>query len=216
MMDTVMIIAALAGAYLLGSIPSSVWIGKKFFNTDVRDYGSGNAGATNTLRVLGGKAALPVFLLDIAKAFAAVQLVRLFPQFSEGTAAFVNFQLVLGAIAVLGHIFPIYVNFKGGKGVASMFGVVLGIHPLAAAIGLGIFIVILSISHYVSLGSMVAGISFPIMVIFIFKTTIPSLIIFSIILSALLLITHQKNIERLLKRQESKIYIFKRKRNNQD
>lgn len=215
MTQILLIGVALIGAYLIGSIPSAVWIGKKFFNTDVRNYGSGNAGATNVLRVLGGKAALPVFLLDITKAFTAAQLVRLFPEFTPGTAPFINFQMALGAIAVLGHIFPLFANFKGGKGVASLFGLVLAIHPLAAVIGLGIFLVILAISHYVSLGSMIAGLSFPIMVIFIFKSTIPSLIIFSVTIAFLLLITHQKNIERLLRRQESKIYLFKRKKPNE-
>ena len=209
-MQVLMIILALAGAYLLGSIPSAVWIGKRIFKTDVRNYGSGNAGATNTMRVLGPKAALPVFIMDLLKAFAAAQLVRLFPEFSPGTAAFINFQLGLGAMAVVGHIFPLYAQFKGGKGVASLLGVVFALHPLIALIGLGIFMLILMISHYVSLGSMIAGISFPIMVVFIFKITVPSLIVFSVLVSVLLLITHQKNIERLLRKEESKIYLFRK------
>ena len=209
-MEIIFIALALGGAYLLGSIPSSVWLGKKIYNIDVRDYGSHNAGATNTLRVLGRKAAIPVFLMDIAKAYIATQLVRLFPEFTPGTAQFINFQLALGIIAVTGHIFPIFAGFRGGKGVASLFGFVLALHPASALIGLGIFIITLIISHYVSLGSILGGISFPILINFIFNTSILSLIIFSIVLSVLLLITHKKNIKRLIHNEESKIYLFKK------
>ncbi|MGD2035292.1 MAG: glycerol-3-phosphate 1-O-acyltransferase PlsY [Bacteroidales bacterium] len=198
-------------AYLIGSVPSSVWIGKRFHGTDVREHGSGNAGFTNTVRVLGWKAGLPVFLIDVLKGYVAVSIVRLTEVYIQGTADFVNFQLILGAAAVLGHIFPIYVGFKGGKGVATLLGILLAIQPQPTLICLGIFVVVFLTTRYVSLSSMIAGISFPILIIFVFKTTISSLVIFSMIVSILLILTHQKNIERLLNREESKAKIVKKR-----
>ena len=201
-------------AYLIGSVPSSVWIGKRFYGVDVREHGSGNAGFTNTVRVLGWRAGLPVFLADVLKGYIAVSLVRLTHVYIIGTADFVNFQLILGAAAVLGHIFPLYVGFKGGKGVATLLGLLLAIQPQPTLICLGIFVVVFLTTRYVSLSSMIAGISFPILIIFVFKTTISSLVIFSMIVSILLLLTHQKNIERLLNREESKAKIVKKRNRN--
>ncbi|MBA7551928.1 Glycerol-3-phosphate acyltransferase [subsurface metagenome] len=198
-------------AYLIGSIPSSVWIGKRFYGIDVRQHGSGNAGFTNTVRVLGWKAGLPVFLIDVLKGYIAVTTIRLTQVYIPGTADFVNFQLIMGAAAVLGHIFPVYVAFKGGKGVATLLGLLLAIQPQPTLICLGIFVVVFLTTRYVSLGSMIAGISFPILIIFVFKTTISSLVIFSMIVSILLVLTHQKNIERLLNREESKAKIVKKR-----
>jgi glycerol-3-phosphate acyltransferase PlsY len=198
-------------AYLIGSIPSSVWIGRRFYNVDVREHGSGNAGFTNTVRVLGWKAGLPVFLMDILKGYLAVTLVRIFGSYIPGTEDFVNFQLMLGTAAVLGHIFPIYVGFKGGKGVATLLGLLLAIQPQPTLICLGIFVVVFLTTRYVSLSSLIAGISFPILTILVFKTTISSMVIFSMIVSILLVLTHQKNIERLLKKEESRAKIIKRK-----
>ncbi|MBI9069193.1 MAG: glycerol-3-phosphate 1-O-acyltransferase PlsY [Salinivirgaceae bacterium] len=192
-------------AYLLGSIPSSVWIGKKFYNIDVRKHGSGNAGTTNTFRVLGILPGIIVFILDIFKGWLAVSLIHLAHNYIPDTARFVNFQLFLGALAVFGHIFPIYVGFKGGKGVATLLGIVLAIHPLAALISLAVFSVVLLVSKYVSLSSMIAGFVFPFVLIFIFKETIISLIVFSVLISILLILTHQKNIVRLLAREENKV-----------
>jgi len=138
--------------------------------------------------------------------------VRLTPLYIAGTAAdLVNFQLMLGACAVLGHIFPIYVGFKGGKGVATLLGLLLAIQPHVTLICIGIFGVVFLTTRYVSLSSMIAGISFPILIIFVFKTTISSLVIFSMIVSILLLLTHQKNIERLLNREESRAKIVRKK-----
>ena len=201
----------ITAAYLIGSVPSSVWIGRRFYATDVREHGSGNAGFTNTVRVLGWRAGLPVFLADVLKGYIAVSLVRLTNVYIIGTADFVNFQLILGAAAVLGHIFPVYVGFKGGKGVATLLGLLLAIQPQPTLICIGIFVVVFLTTRYVSLSSMIAGISFPILIIFVFKTTISSLVIFSMIVSILLLLTHQKNIERLLKKEESKAKIVKRR-----
>ncbi len=203
-------ILLLFGAYLLGSIPSAVWIGKYFYKIDVREYGSGNAGATNVFRVLGKKAGIPVLLIDVLKGFVAVSLAYLGHD-TVGSYQYINLQLVLGIASLVGHIFPIFASFRGGKGIATLLGIILAILPYAAFISMGIFIVVLLISSYVSLSSMTAALSFPIIVILIFKTTSPSLIIFSILIAIMVLITHQKNIERLLRREESKANLIKKK-----
>ncbi len=213
-MSLIIKLLLIIAAYLLGSVPSSVWIGKRFYAVDVREHGSGNAGFTNTVRVLGWRAGLPVFLADVLKGYIAVSLVRLTNVYIIGTADFVNFQLILGAAAVLGHIFPVYVGFKGGKGVATLLGLLLAIQPQPTLICIGIFVVVFLTTRYVSLSSMIAGISFPILIIFVFQTTISSLVIFSMIVSILLLLTHQKNIERLLNREESKAKIVKKRNRN--
>jgi acyl-phosphate glycerol 3-phosphate acyltransferase len=201
-------------AYLLGSIPSAVWFGKLLFGIDVRELGSKNAGATNTVRVLGWKAGLPVLFVDILKGFAAVNLVWISTYFS-GTENFVDLQLTLGGFAVLGHIYPVFAGFRGGKGVACMFGIILAIAPLPTLLTLGIFLVTLFITKYVSLSSIISGFTFPVLIMFVFKTTVQSLIIFSLIVAILLLLTHQKNIERLIRREESKAtFLFKKKKNN--
>ena len=210
-MSLIIKLLLIIAAYLFGSVPSSVWIGKRFYGVDVREHGSGNAGFTNTVRVLGWRAGLPVFLADVLKGYIAVSLVRLTNVYIVGSADFINFQLILGAAAVLGHIFPVYVGFKGGKGVATLLGLLLAIQPQPTLICIGIFVVVFLTTRYVSLSSMIAGISFPILIIFVFKTTISSLVIFSMIVSILLLLTHQKNIERLLNREESKAKIVKKR-----
>jgi len=200
-------------AYLLGSIPTSIIISKKFYNIDIREHGSGNAGATNTIRVLGWKAGIIVFVVDVLKGWLAVNLVRLTNFYIPDTGDYINFQLLLGIAAIIGHIFPIFAEFKGGKGVATLFGFILAISPTATLICAGIFIIVLLITKYVSLSSMIAGIAFPIVLIFVVKTTTQSLIIFSIFVSILLLFTHQKNIERLLRKQENKaLFLLSKKR----
>jgi acyl phosphate:glycerol-3-phosphate acyltransferase len=204
-------ILLLLGAYLLGSIPTAVWIGKFFYKIDVREYGSGNAGATNTFRVLGKRAGIPVLLIDVLKGFAAVCLAYLSP-YPVGLNQYINLQLVLGIASLVGHIFPLFASFRGGKGIATLLGIILAVHPYAAFISIGVFIVVLLISSYVSLGSMIAAVVFPFVVIFVFKTTVPSLIIFSILIAIMVLITHQKNIERLIRREESKANLLKKKK----
>lgn len=201
----------LLGAYLLGSIPTAVWIGKYFYNIDVREYGSGNAGATNVFRVLGKKAGIPVLLIDILKGFVAVSIAYS-SDYTVGSKQFINLQLVLGIASLVGHIFPIFASFRGGKGIATLLGIILAILPFAAFISMGIFIAVLLISSYVSLSSMTAAVAFPIIVILVFKTTTPSLIIFSILIAIMVLITHQKNIERLLRREESKSKLINKKK----
>ena len=205
------LIISIIGAYLLGSIPSAVWIGKAVKGVDVREHGSKNAGATNTMRVLGVKTGIPVLLIDVFKGFAAVKLATLLPAFEIGTNAFVNFQLALGAAAVLGHIFPIFAGFRGGKGVATVVGILLALHWQATLVAIAVFLITLFISKYVSLSSMMMGLSYPVSVIFIFTTDSISLIIFSIVVSILLIITHRKNISRLVHGNENKAtFLFKK------
>ena len=211
-MHIVIQIAVLILAYLLGSIPTSVWIGKGFFNKDIRQHGSGNAGATNAMRILGWKAGLFVLVIDMFKGWLAVNLIHLTQFYIPETGSFTTFQLMLGIAALLGHIFPIYVGFRGGKGVATLFGLVMAINPEPTLICTGIFVVTLILSKYVSLSSMVAGFTFPVMVIFVFKETTMSLVVFSLIIAVLLLFTHQKNIERLLNKEEKKVMFLLSKR----
>jgi len=202
-------ILTVLAAYLIGSVPTSVWVGKWFYKIDVRDYGSGNAGATNTFRVLGVKAGIPVLAFDVLKGWFAVKLMILTNfYYIPSSDAFVDSELLLGVAAVLGHIFPIYAKFKGGKGVATLLGVVLAIFPQVAAISIGAFVVMLLISRYVSLSSMVAGLLFPIATVAIMRITTPSFVVFSLTIAIALLLTHQQNIERLFRKEESKANLF--------
>ncbi|MCD7970573.1 MAG: glycerol-3-phosphate 1-O-acyltransferase PlsY [Alistipes sp.] len=196
-------IILLITAYLLGSIPSAVWIGKRFYGVDVREHGSKNAGATNTLRVLGPKAALPVFIMDLAKGFAAVQLYRLSPDALTGWVFYIKLALV--AAVVLGHIFPVFAGFRGGKGVATLTGSVLAINPPAVLLCILTFVLVLSLTRYVSLSSMTAGVMLPVYLRFVFGEKYPPLLIFACAVSVLLIWTHRRNIGRLLNGTESKI-----------
>lgn len=197
-------------AYLIGSIPTSVWVGKYFYGVDVRDYGSGNAGATNAMRILGAKAGIPVFIIDTLKGFFSVKLIYITHFYIPETGLFVNYQLYLGLAAMIGHVFPIFADFRGGKGVATLTGVVFALHPYAALFVLLIWVVTLLLFGYVSLSSMIAGFSFPAILIFVYRTQFPSLVIFAFILAVLMLFTHQKNIERLMHGKEKRIDIKKR------
>lgn len=197
-------ILMILAAYLLGAIPTSIWIGKRFYHLDIREHGSGNAGATNTIRVLGWKPGIPVLLFDIFKGWLAVNLIYLSRLYTPDTDAFVSFQILLGVAATLGHIFPVYAQFKGGKGVSTLVGIVLAIDPLSTGICFAVFILVLMITKYVSLSSLIAGLSFPVVVIAVFRSSTISLIIFSVSVAILLIFTHRKNIVRLLKGEESK------------
>lgn len=207
-------ISFILAAYLLGSIPTAVWIGRIFYGIDVREYGSGNAGATNTFRVLGKKAGIPVLLIDILKGWFALQLCYFFPFLSPDTEPFVNFQLILAISAVLGHVFPVFAQFKGGKGVATLLGIGIGLHPAATCICILAFIVLLIMFHYVSVGSMAAGLLWPILVIGFYHSTFIFLNLFAVAVAILLVFTHKKNIQRLREGTESKIYLFKRQEQN--
>ena len=220
------IVAIMIGAYLLGSIPSAVWIGKKYYGIDIREHGSKNAGTTNMLRVLGKRAALPVFIIDYFKGFLAVTLTSLMRyneafDITEHPAAhnwLINLRIISTAFVVLGHIFPIFAGFKGGKGVATLLGAGTGIYPPVLLLSFAVWCVVFAIWHYVSLASMVAGCSYPLFVL-IFSTmtysddapfgSIP-FIVFSWVVAVLLIWTHRKNITRLKEGTESKIYLWQK------
>lgn len=209
-------VSALLLAYLFGSIPTAVWIGQAFYGIDVREYGSGNAGATNTFRVLGKKAGIAVMLLDIFKGYTATNLAYLIGLSVTGpqnSVQFVNYQLALGITAVMGHLFPVFAGFRGGKGIATLFGMILAVQSEAAMLCVLTFVVVLLISKYVSLSSILAGFSFPLSVIFIFQSPIRSVVLYGMSICVLILVTHQKNIERLIKGKESKVNLFKKKLN---
>ncbi len=197
-------------AYLLGSIPSAVWIGKKYYGIDIREYGSKNAGTTNMLRILGRRAALPVFALDFLKGFVAVTIIQII-QYDDfvGNNDVINLKIAAVFCAVLGHIFPIFAGFRGGKGVATLVGAVTGIAPSVSLLCFGVWFVILMITHYVSLGSIIAGCCFPAFSFLSPKVNESvSFLVFSFVIAVLLLITHRKNIKRLCNGTESKTYIW--------
>lgn len=196
-------------AYLIGSIPTAVWVSRRFFKIDIRDYGSGNAGATNTYRVLGSKWGTLVMLLDMLKGFVAVKLAYLLPFYVGDEFARTNFQIGLGLCAVLGHIFPIWAQFRGGKGVATLFGLVLAISPISAVSCIAIFMLVLYLTRFVSLSSILASVAFPVFILIIFNVDNHAYRVFAVAVALLVMLTHQKNISRLLKGSESKAPIFK-------
>ncbi|HOR60545.1 MAG: glycerol-3-phosphate 1-O-acyltransferase PlsY [Bacteroidota bacterium] len=197
-------------SYLIGSFSSAVWFGRWFWNTDVREFGSKNAGATNTFRVLGAKAGLIVFVFDVLKSFAAIQLVRLVPELQQNSELYIQIKILFGACAIIGHIFPVFSQFRGGKGVASMLGFIIAIHPLAAGITFGVFLIVFLISRIVSLSSISAALAFPFIIYFLEKGNSLTLTIFSIIATCLIILTHLKNIKRLLKGEEKPISFSKK------
>lgn len=209
-MLTTEIILFILLAYLTGAFPSAVWVGKTFYKIDVREFGSGNAGATNTFRVLGKKAGIPVLLMDIFKGWLSVNYLSLLAVIPESIEHQFEIQLVFGIAAVIGHLFPVYTGFRGGKGIATMMGLLIGLSPLEAICCFVIFVIIFSISKYVSLGSIVASIAFPIIVILVFGSTNSSLNLFAVFVPILSLITHQKNIERLVRGDETKVKFGKK------
>ncbi|HNR16698.1 MAG TPA: glycerol-3-phosphate 1-O-acyltransferase PlsY [Chitinophagaceae bacterium] len=196
-------------AYLIGSVPTSVWVSKSFFNIDIRDYGSGNAGATNTYRVLGPRWGTFVMVIDMLKGIVAVKLALLLPEYADNEINLQNLQTGLGLAAVVGHIFPIWADFRGGKGVATLFGLVLGISPWTALSCVGIFSLVLYLTRFVSLSSILASIAFPIFILVIFNVDNPAYRVFAIAVALMVLLTHQKNIGRLLRGDESKVPILK-------
>jgi glycerol-3-phosphate acyltransferase PlsY len=213
-MDILLIICGAIMAYMIGSLPTSVWLGEAYFGIDVRKYGSGNAGATNTFRVLGKKAGIIVMLVDIFKGWTATSL-ALILYFIDAISAdsIIQFKLMFGILAVIGHIFPVYVNFKGGKGVATLLGMALAIHLEASLLCILIFIIVLLTSKYVSLGSMIATLAFPILLLIPrFNPEEPLLNIFGFVLFAIVVLTHQKNIVRLINGEESRTTIRLKKK----
>jgi glycerol-3-phosphate acyltransferase PlsY len=211
-MTNLYIIAEILIAYLIGSIPTAVWVGKLFYKVDVREHGSGNAGATNVVRVLGYKAGIPVMLFDVFKGLFAIQLVRIFPhQFLSADA--ITYVMIALAVAVfLGHVFPVFAGFKGGKGVGTLAGVGIALYPFALLMVLGIFIVTLVITRYVSLSSIMGSLAFPFVVIFLFGESNPGLIVLSILVALFIPLTHINNIRRLIKGEENKFQFRRSKK----
>jgi acyl phosphate:glycerol-3-phosphate acyltransferase len=205
-----MIFLAIAVSYLLGSIPTAVWVGRRFYGVDVRTQGSGNAGATNTIRVLGLKAGVPVLLIDVLKGLVAVLLVDPITNLPHDEPLRAYTLLAASVAVVLGHTFPIWAGFRGGKGVATLLGVGFGLFPQAALVALLIFIAVFAATRYVSLGSLSAGISFPFVVFFIFPANHWIFYALAVAVAVFLPLTHRKNIVRLIQGKENKIS-FKKK-----
>ena len=196
-------------AYLIGSIPTALIISRSFFGIDIRDYGSGNMGATNTFRVLGSKYGTIVMIFDIAKGMLAVALYNFLPHYLHNDWDKTNLMVGLGLASVLGHIFPIFAQFKGGKGVATLFGMILAVQPVIAISCVSVFLLVLFLTRYVSLSSILAGLSLPICVLWIWNDDVTIYRIFAVLVAVLVILTHQKNIIKILRGNESRVPIFK-------
>jgi len=203
-------------AYLIGSIPSAVWVSKWVYGLDIREHGSGNAGATNTFRILGSKAGSTVMFVDMLKGFIAVKLAFL-SGFTIGNELFENLSIFLGLSAVIGHIFPIWAEFRGGKGIATLFGMILSINPMVAVSLVGVFVMMLFLTKYVSLSSITASIAFPLLIVFIFNSDVHvGTRLFAIATAFLVVLTHHKNISRLISGNESKVALFRKRKMRND
>lgn len=196
-------------AYFIGSIPTALIISKKFFGVDIRDYGSGNMGATNTFRVLGSKYGTIVMIFDILKGMFAVALYNFLPYYHTNEWDRTNLMVGLGLAAVMGHIFPAFAQFKGGKGVATLFGMLLAVQPVIALSCVGVFLLVLFLTRYVSLSSILAGIFLPICVLWIWNDDVLIYRIFAVLVACLIILTHQKNIIKIVRGNESRVPIFK-------
>ncbi len=199
-------------AYLLGSIPTAVWFGKLVKGIDVREHGSGNAGATNTFRVLGWKVALPVLIVDVLKGFAAVSLYNWLGLDCNNPHLV---RIILGLLAVAGHIYPVFARFKGGKGVATLLGVLIAIEPQSTLLAALVFIFVFIVTHIISMSSLISAMSLPLIYFFISGDRFDRLNLgFFVFIALLLIFTHRKNIKRIFEGNESKIYF--RKKNDGD
>jgi glycerol-3-phosphate acyltransferase PlsY len=196
-------------AYLIGSIPTAVWVSKYFFGIDIREYGSGNAGATNTFRVLGSRWGSFVMLVDVMKGVVATSLYLLLPHYLTNELHQTNFMLGLGIASIIGHIFPIWANFKGGKGVATLLGMAVAIQPIVAACCIAVFLTVLFLTRFVSLSSILAGIAFMVFILFVFNEQPTFYRIFAVLVALMVVLTHQKNITRLLNGTENKVPILR-------
>ena len=198
--------------YLIGSIPTAVWVGKAFHGIDIREQGSKNAGATNTFRVLGKRSGWFVLIVDVSKGILAACLPHFFSYLLEGYKdEFLILQLCGSFSAVFGHVFPVFANFRGGKGVATSLGIVIGINPYAALVCLTIFLVIFLSSRYVSLGAIISALCFPFVSYFMIQEDARIMIVFTVVLGAMVIMAHRKNIDRLWKGEESKMNLFAKK-----
>ncbi|MBP3191714.1 glycerol-3-phosphate 1-O-acyltransferase PlsY [Natronogracilivirga saccharolytica] len=211
-------------SYLLGSIPTSIWVGKLFKGVDIREHGSGNAGATNTFRILGWKAGVAVSLIDVAKGFTAAYYISQIGYLTGGVLpeivilgvtweTDVFMRLIAGAAAVGGHMYPLYAKFQGGKGVITAAGMLYGIEPISITLAILVFVIVLFSTRYVSLGSILACFSYPLFLLmlrFWFGFDIDgSLIVISATVAASIIIKHHSNIKRLIQGNENRIRSFK-------
>jgi acyl phosphate:glycerol-3-phosphate acyltransferase len=204
-------------SYLIGSIPTSIVYSRYFRGIDIRKHGSGNAGGTNVFRVLGWKPGVGVIIFDGLKGYLAVAVIaRLYydpilPFSGTIIEEFTLVQIIAGASAILGHIWTVFAGFKGGKGIATAAGMLIGIAPIEFAVSVLVFGAVLLASRFVSLGSICAAVAFPLTLFFrwnVFHVEIPdysTLVYFSIIISALLIFTHRSNIKRLIKGTENRL-----------
>ena len=199
-------------SYLLGSIPTSIIASKIIKGIDIREHGSGNAGATNVFRVMGWKMGLSVLIIDMAKGY--IPTILFYKLGMKGVDwPIINLQILAGLSAIFGHIWTVFAGFKGGKGVGTGAGMLIGLTPFAVIIGIIAFIIVVSISRFVSLGSIIASVFVPITVLIQYQSqeTFPiQLFIFSLFVPVLIIYTHRKNIQRLLKGEESKIQLGKK------
>jgi len=215
-MLSVIMLAVLS--YLLGSIPTAIIAGKVIKNIDIREHGSGNAGATNVFRVLGWQAGLIVLSIDMLKGFLAAWLfIRLFPDIWSGAEMRIYWQMMAGTFAIVGHIWTVFAGFKGGKGVGTAAGVFIGLQPFPVLICILVFIIIVAVTRYVSLGSISGAILLPVILSVqkIFHTSeVPlAVLILSVLLALLIVYTHRQNIKRLLQGTENKLMFSKREDN---
>lgn len=195
------IILSVIAGYLLGSVNTALIVGKVCYKKDIRDYGSGNAGLTNTLRTFGKGAAALVLVFDILKGILACIVGQLLTGYIEnyGWAG----MYLAGLAAVIGHNWPVFFSFKGGKGVLTTFAVILYTSPVPALICLGVFIIIVSLTGYVSLGSIIAAILWPVISIFF---DLPVLLLVTAVLMVIMIVLrHKENIIRLFQGTEKKI-----------
>jgi glycerol-3-phosphate acyltransferase PlsY len=196
-------------AYLIGSIPTALLISRKYFGIDIREYGSGNMGATNAFRILGSKFGTIIMVLDVLKGMLAVGLFYLLPFYVSNEFERTNFMIALGLSAVIGHIFPVFADFKGGKGVATILGMILAIQPYVALTCIGVFLIVLFLTRYVSLSSILGAVMLPICVLWIWNEDELTYRIFALLVAAMVVITHQKNISRIIKGAENRVPILK-------
>lgn len=193
------------GSYLLGSIPAGYLAGR-IAGVDIRKEGSGNIGATNVTRVLGKRYGYPVFIVDFLKGLAAVTMSILIGRFAWPASG--DLLGIVGAVScVIGHAFPVWLRFKGGKGVATSAGALFGLMPLAALIGVVIWLVTFQVTRYVSVASITAAIALPIVIIilsFRSDTADATLVYFSLCLAALVILQHRSNLSRLIRGTESR------------
>ncbi|MCB0795455.1 MAG: glycerol-3-phosphate 1-O-acyltransferase PlsY [Flavobacteriales bacterium] len=197
-------------AYLAGSIPTAVWWGKRFHGVDIREHGSMNAGATNTFRVLGVRAGVPVLLIDMLKGFVPVRVLPAFSGLEPGTDEWIALRLVLALCTVLGHLYPVFAGFRGGKGIATSFGGVVALHPGVALICFIVFGLVLWTARFVSLASLIAALCFPLAVIFVYREDSILLQYFSVALCLLVFYTHRQNIGRLRRGEENRLTLASR------